>query len=152
MQNPPPGSPNYGTTDAATPQSKTGTGLDANIAAAISYFWIIGVIFFFLEKDNRFVRLHAMQSILFGVGYGAIMTVLVILGMILTFIGAAIAAAAGDAAGALFSILIWLVWLLIWLVPVGLLVVLILTAVKAYQGRWTKIPIIGNMAEKIVGA
>ena len=152
MQNPPPGSPNYGTTNAATPQTKTGTGLDANIAAAISYFWIIGVIFFFLEKDNRFVRLHAVQSILFGVGYGAIMTVLVIIGMILTFIGAAIAATAGDAAGALFSILIWLVWLLIWLVPVGLLVVLILTAVKAYQGKWSKIPIVGNMAEKIVGA
>lgn len=152
MQNPPPGSPNYGTTDAATPQSKTGTGLDANIAAAISYFWLIGVIFFFLEKDNRFVRLHAMQSILFGVAYGAILTVLVIIGMILTVIGAAIATAVGDAAGALFSILIWLVWLLIWLVPVALLVVLILTAVKAYQGRWTKIPIIGNMAEKIVGA
>lgn len=152
MQNPPPGSPNYGTTDPATPQSKTGTGLDANIAAAISYFWIIGVIFFFLEKDNRFVRLHAMQSILFGVAYGAIMIVLVILGMLFTFIGAAIAATAGDALGSLFGILVWLVWLLIWLVPVGLLVVLILTAVKAYQGKWTKIPLIGNMAEKIVGA
>ena len=152
MQNPPPGSPNYGTTDAATPQTKTGTGLDANIAAAISYIWIIGVIFFFLEKDNRFVRLHAMQSILFGVALSAIMIVLVIIGMILTFIGAAIAATAGDAAGALFSILIWLVWLLIWLVPVGLFVLLIMTAVRAYQSRWTKIPIIGNMAEKIVGA
>ena len=152
MQTPPPGSPNYGTTDAATPQSKTGTGLNANIAAAISYLWIIGVIFFFLEKDNRFVRLHAMQSILFGVGYGALMTVLIILGMFFTFIGAAIAATAGEAAGALFSILIWLVWLLIWLVPVGLLVVLILTAVKAYQGKWSKIPIVGNLAEKIVGA
>ena len=152
MQNPPPGSQNYGTPDAVPPQSKTGTGLDANIAAAISYFWIIGVIFFFLEKDNRFIRLHAMQSILYGVAWSAIMIVLVILGMVFTFIGAAIAATAGDAAGALFSILIWLVWLLIWLVPIGLLILLILTAVKAYQGKWSKIPIIGNMAEKIVGA
>ena len=152
MQNPPPGSPNYGTTDAATPQSKTGTGMDPNIAAAISYIWIIGLIFFFLEKENRFIRLHAMQSILFGVAWLAIMVVLVIIGMIFTFIGTAIGATAGGAAGALFTLLIWLVWLLIWLVPMGLFVVLILTAVKAYQGKWVKIPIIGNMAEKIVGA
>ena len=151
MQNQPPGSPNYGTPDTATPQNKTGTGLDANVAAAISYFWIIGVIFFFLEKDNRFVRLHAMQSILFGVAWSAIMIVLVIIGMIFTVIGAAMSTA-GDAAGALFSLLIWLVWMLVWLVSIGLFVVLILTAVKAYQHRWAKIPIIGNMAEKIVGA
>lgn len=150
MQNQPTGQPNLGTTGTASPQGKTSTGLDANVAAAISYFWIIGLIFFFLEKDNRFVRLHAMQSILFGVAWSALMIVLVILGSILTFIGAAISATAGDAAGALFGLLVTLIWLLIWLVPLGLFVVLILTAVKAYQGRWTKLPIIGNMAEKIV--
>jgi uncharacterized membrane protein len=150
MQNQPTGQPNIARTDAAPPQVKTSTGLDANVAAAISYFWIIGLIFFFLEKDNRFVRLHAMQSILFGVSWSALMIVLVILGTILTFIGAAISTTAGDAAGSLFGLLVTLIWLLIWLVPVGLLVVLILTAVKAYQGKWTKLPIIGNMAEKIV--
>jgi uncharacterized membrane protein len=150
MQNQPTGQPNVGATGTPPPPRQTGTGLDPNIAAAISYFWIIGVIFFFLEKDNRFVRLHAMQSILFGVAWSVLMIVLVILGSILTFIGAAIAATAGDAAGTLFGLLVSLIWLLIWLVPVGLLVVLILTAVKAYQGKWVKLPIIGNMAEKIV--
>jgi uncharacterized membrane protein len=42
------------------------TGLAPNVAAALSYLLgvITGVIFFVLDKDNRFVRFHAMQSIL----------------------------------------------------------------------------------------
>ena len=68
----------------------------------------------------------------------------------LYFRWAAIAATAGDVAGSLFGILISLVWLLIWLVPVALFVGLILTAIKAYQGKSFKFPIIGNIAEKIV--
>jgi uncharacterized membrane protein len=149
MQNQPTGQPNPGTTGTAPPQGKTSTGLDANIAAAISYFWIIGLIFFFLEKDNRFVRLHAMQSVLFGVAGSVVMVALAIVGTIVTFISAAISATAGSTAGWLFGIIAGLIWLVIWLIPVGLLVVLILTAIKAYQGKWTKLPIVGNMAEKI---
>jgi len=137
MQNPP-------------PQGNSSTGLDANIAAAISYIWIVGLILFFLEKENRFVRFHAMQSILYGIGWSVLMIMLIIVGMIFTFIGTALAATAGDAIGSLFGILVGLVWLLIWVVPLALIVGLILTAVKAYQGQTVKLPIIGNMAEKIV--
>jgi len=137
MQNPP-------------PQGNSSTGLDANIAAAISYIWIVGLILFFLEKENRFVRFHAMQSILYGIVWSVLMIVLIIVGMIFTFIGTALAATAGDAIGSLFGILVGLVWLLIWVVPLALIVGLILTAVKAYQGQTVELPIIGNMAEKIV--
>jgi uncharacterized membrane protein len=42
-------------------------GIDANFAAALSYFWIIGLIFFFMEKQNKFVRFNALQSLLIGV-------------------------------------------------------------------------------------
>ncbi len=129
---------------------KAGTGLDANIAAAISYIWIVGLIFFFLEKENKFIRFHAMQSILFGAIWSVVMIGLIFIGMVLTFIGAAVAATAGDFAGSLFGILISLVWLLIALVPVALFVGLILTAIKAYQGKFAKLPVIGNIAEKIV--
>jgi uncharacterized membrane protein len=46
----------------------TSMGIDANIAAGLSYIvgWITGLIFFLMEKQNRFVRFHAMQSILFS--------------------------------------------------------------------------------------
>ncbi len=152
MQNPPPGQESYGASQAAPvpPQGKSSTGLDANVAGALSYIWIIGLIFFFLEKENRFIRFHAMQSILFGILWSVLMVVLVIIGMIFTLISAAVAGAAGSGAGSLFGILVSFVWLIVWLVPLGLFVGLILTAVKAYQGQIFKLPIIGNMAEKIV--
>ena len=153
MQNPPPGQQNYGNAYGAPPPpsgSKSATGLDANIAAAISYIWIVGLIFFFLEKENKFIRFHAMQSILFGASWSVVMIALVFIGMIFTFIGAAAAATAGDAIGGLFSIVIALIWMLIWLVPLALFVGLVLTAIKAYQGQIVKLPIIGNIAERIV--
>ncbi|MEP6635091.1 MAG: hypothetical protein ABJB97_00095 [Acidobacteriota bacterium] len=154
MQNPPPGQESYGSSQGmpppAPPQEKTSTGIDANVAAAISYIWIVGLIFFFIEKENRFVRFHAMQSVLFGVVWSVVMIVLVIVGMIFTFIGVAIAATAGDMIGTLFNLLVGLIWLLIWLVPLGMFIALILTAIKAFQGKIVKLPIIGNMAEKIV--
>lgn len=44
----------------------TASGLDANLAAALTYAagWVSGLIFYLLEPDNRFVRFHALQSII----------------------------------------------------------------------------------------
>src|SRR5712691_4643748 len=157
MQNPPPGQQNYGSAPG-TPQpgtgspgtSPTGTGLDPKVAAAISYIWIVGLIFFFIEKENRFVRFHAMQSILFGIANSVIMLVLAILATILTVVGIGSAAAVGGSFGSLIGLLVWVIWLIFWLVAMALFVGLIFAAIKAYQGQIFKLPIIGNMAEKIV--
>lgn len=50
--------------------SSTGTGLTMNLAAALSYALglITGILFLVLEpyKNNRLVRFHAMQSVLFS--------------------------------------------------------------------------------------
>ena len=45
---------------------RTSLGLDANLAAALSYLlgFVSGIIVLVLEKDNRFVRFHALQSVL----------------------------------------------------------------------------------------
>ena len=160
MQNPPPGQQNYGSAPGVPPSapspgtSPTGSGLDPKIAAALSYIWIVGLIFFFIEKENKFVRFHAMQSILFGIANSVIMMVLAIIATILTVvftIGAAAASAAGSGGvGAIVGLFVWLIWLLFWVVAMVFLVGLILAAVKAYQGKKFKLPIIGNMAEKIV--
>src|SRR5258708_7717467 len=56
---PPSGSPNR--------WGPTSLGMDANVAAGLSYIWIIGLIFFFVEKTNRFVKFHAAQAILLGI-------------------------------------------------------------------------------------
>lgn len=48
----------------------TSTGLQENIAALLCYVlgWITGLIFFLIEPNNKFIRFHAMQSIIvFGI-------------------------------------------------------------------------------------
>jgi uncharacterized membrane protein len=161
MQNPPPGQQNYGSAPSTPPPgtpspgtSQTGSGLDPKVAAAISYIWIVGLIFFFIEKENKFVRFHAMQSILFGIANSVIMMLLAIVATILTVvftIGAAAASAAGSGGlGAIVGLFVWLIWLVFWVLAMVFLVGVIFAAVKAYQGQKFKLPIIGNMAEKIV--
>ena len=139
MQSPPPGQQTeesgYARPSSPSAGKAAGTGLDANVAAAISYIFIVGLIFFFLEKENKFIRFHAMQSILFGALWSVIMIGLILVGVIFTFVGAAVAATAGDLAGSLFGIIISLVWLLIWLVPVALFVGLFLRQSKLTRAR-----------------
>ena len=152
MQNPPPGQQNYDAPVSAPPPGppQTGTGMDPKVAGALSYIWIVGVILFFLEKENKFVRFHAMQSILFGIANTVIMVVLMIVAFVLTFAFGIGGAMVGGVAGSLVSMLVWVIWLLFWAICMALLVALIYAAVKAYQGQKVKLPIIGNIAEGIV--
>ena len=124
--------------------------MDPKVAAALSYIWIVGVIFFFIEKENKFVRFHAMQSILFGIANTVILVVLMVVGFVLTFVFGIGGAMVGGIAGSLVSMLVWVIWLLFWLIATVLFLGLIFAAVKAYQGQKLKLPIIGNIAEGIV--
>ena len=47
---------------------KSALGLDGNLAAALGYpIGIIAIICLVMEKENRFVKFHALQSILLHV-------------------------------------------------------------------------------------
>ena len=132
MQNPPP---------VQTPKSST--GLDENVAALLAYIfhWVSGLIFFLIEKESRLVRFHAMQSILLSV-------VAIVLGIVLwvaTFIIWLIASQLPGFLGSIVGLIVPLIWLLFW---VGLLIVWIMCLIKAFQGTYFKLPIIGNFAEK----
>lgn len=148
MQNPPPSQPNNAAPAGAPPQS--GTGMDPKVAGALSYIWIVGVVFFFIEKDNKFIRFHAMQSILFGIANTVIIIGLMILAFVLTFVFGIGGAMVGGVAGTLVSMLVWVIWLLFWAIAMVMLLGLIFAAVKAYQGQRLKLPIIGNIAAGIV--
>lgn len=152
MQNPPPGQQNYGTPSGTPPVGtpSSGTGLDPKVAAALSYIWIVGLIFFFIEKENKFIRFHALQSVLFGIANTIIMTVLAVIAVILTFAFGIGGAMVGGIIGTIISLLVWLIWLLFWVLGLALFIGLIFAAVKAYQGQMFKLPFIGNMAENIV--
>ena len=132
MQNPPP-----------VQTTKSSTGLDENIAALLSYIfgWVSGLIFFLMEKDSRLVRFHAMQSILLNVSFGVTAIILWIVLFILVMVFAMIS----DTLVTLLSILSLLIWLVFLL---GIAIAVILCLVKAFQGQYFKLPIIGNLAEK----
>ena len=134
MQNPPP---------VQTQEAKSSTGLDENIAALLSYVfgWVSGLIFFLIEKDSRLVRFHAMQSLLFNVLVGIVAIVL----WIVLFIVFLVVSYVSGALATILSLLSILVWAVFGLVILG---GWILCLVKAFQGQYFKLPVIGNFAEK----
>jgi uncharacterized membrane protein len=114
-------------------------GIDGNLAALLGYIiWIVALISLIMEKENRFVKFHAIQSLLL---HAAAIIVFIALIILLTVLGIALAFAG---LGALGGIL----WLLYMVVVVGYIAALIFAAVKAYGGVEFKLPVIGNMAEK----
>jgi uncharacterized membrane protein len=133
MQNPPP----------VQTTAKSSTGLDENIAALLSYIlgWIGGLIFFLIEKDSRLVKFHAVQSIMLNV----LAAVLAFVLWIVTFVFVIIGAAVGDVLGGIVTLLATLIWVAF---GVGILIAVIMCLVKAFQGQYFKLPIIGNFAEK----
>jgi uncharacterized membrane protein len=140
MQNPP---PVQMSSQPPVQVAKSSTGLDENIAALLSYIfgWVSGLVFFLIEKDSRLVRFHAMQSLLFNV----VIAVVGIALWIVLFVVFMIAAQISGVLTTLLSLVSILVWVLFLIVIFG---GLIFCLVKAFQGQYFKLPVIGNFAEK----
>ena len=109
--------------------------MSQNTAAGVSYLTgIAGLIIFLMEKQNRFVRFHAMQSLL----YSAVFFVLWIIQAIIS--SALVAGGSYSLAfvfGGLFD-LIWLAGFVFWIIMI----------VHAFQGKIFKLPVIGDYAER----
>jgi uncharacterized membrane protein len=122
------------------PTTPTSTGLPSNVAAALACIPLIGgLIFYILEKNDRFVRFYAMQSIIFG----GVWFLFDMLSWILHGIFWSI-----PVAGPIFSGLWFFVAALVHL---GLLVIMIIAMVKAFSGVLWDIPWVGPMARKQIG-
>ena len=106
--------------------AKTSTGLEENVAGLLCYVlgWITGLVFILIEKENKFVRFHAMQSIIV---FGILTIANIVLGWI-PFIG----------------------WVLRSIIGIVALVLWIVLMIKAYQGTKYKLPWAGDLAEKQV--
>lgn len=118
--------------------------MDGNVTALIGYLiGIVALVLIFIEKDNKFVRFHALQSVLWSVAITIGFIAVVIVGMILGFV-----------AGMISSSLGWIVGILAMLIYLGLFLALfgglIYGAIKSFGGEMTKLPFVGNMAEKWV--
>ena len=105
-------------------ENKSSTGLDQNVAGLLCYLigWVTGLIFILIEKENKYVRFHAMQSL---ITFGGLTVLFMVIGYI-PVMG----------------------WGLIPILGIVQLVLWILLMVKAYQGEQFKPPVIGYVAEK----
>ena len=108
----------------------TSTGIQPNVAGLLSYLlgWVTGLIFFLMEKDNKFVRFHAMQSMIV---FGGLTVLNIALSMIFSMLGIYF--------GLLF---------IFRLVGLAVLVLWIVCMIKAYQGEKFKLPVVGDIAEQ----
>jgi uncharacterized membrane protein len=116
--------------------------LKPNTAGLLCYvgFWVTGIIFLFIEKKNKLIRFHAMQSL---VAFGILN---IIWGIANFFRGWGLAWGWGlgafwgpqyIAATAIF-IIFFVLWWVLW--AVGMY--------KAYHERPYRIPVFGGLAEK----
>ena len=98
---------------------------------------IVSLVFFIVEKTNRLLRFHAMQGLLFGGVWIVVGVAFRILSMLLDI-------------GDMGLLGFWGLLGVRLLVGLFLLAFLILAAIKAYQGQYYKLPLIGDIAWNIV--
>lgn len=110
----------------ADEKMKSGSGMPKNTAAGLSVilgFTLIAPVFFLVTNKDKFVRFHAMQSLLMYLVFYTIQWIFT------------------------FTII------LIFLIPILWIAVVILTLVllyKAWQGQEWEVPVLGQYARKFV--
>lgn len=100
---------------------KTKLGLTQNIEAALSYVFgcLSGIILFIVERENKFVSFHALQSFIFFLALGLV-------GSVFTFI---------PLIGGILSSILGLFTIVSWFYLIY----------QGYKGNMFKIPIIGDI-------
>ena len=133
--------PTCSKSQAAVLPAAANSGLQANVAAALAYLAgiITGILFLVIDpyKSDRFVRFHAFQSIFFNVAWIALWIAWSILGLVL-----------GAVTKGLFFIL---------QVPIDLVLMVggfalwAFLMYSAYQGKTTRLPVVGALAARQAG-
>lgn len=135
---------------SGAPGGKTSfMGLDSNVGAMLCYIAnflcclgvVLSIVFLFTEKENRFVKFHAVQVLFLAALQIAIGLVLGFLGLILN-----LALNTFDMG--------WMSWIMIlglrFILAIVFLILWIMGGIKAYGGQWYKLPIVGELAWKSV--
>jgi uncharacterized membrane protein len=109
-----------------TQKPKAAFGLDENVASFLCYLivWITGIIFYLVEKDNKMVKFHALQSVLTFLPLNIIYW---ILWDVFWWSGVA----------SVLAIIVGLIMFILWIVLM----------IKAYQGEKYKLPVVGDIAD-----
>jgi uncharacterized membrane protein len=121
-----------------TRSAASSTGLPPNTAAALSYlaWWVSGLLFFLVERENRFVKFHAAQAL---VGLGT--------AWLAGFVLWIFAFAALFVSARVFTILLYLSYA-IWLAG---LIAWAICLVRAWKGEEFELPWVGPIARRMSG-
>ena len=140
---------NAGGPPSGAPGGKTTLGLESNVGAMLCYIAnflccagvILAIVFLVTEKENRFVKFHAVQSLFLAALQLAVGIVVGILGLLLGMVLDMIH-------------MEWVSWLMILGLRLILFLVFIvlwvIAGIKAYGGQWYKLPLIGNFASNTI--
>ena len=131
---------------SGAPGGKTSfMGLDSNLAAMLCYIanflccigLVLAIVLLVTEKENRFVKFHAIQSLFLAVAQIAVSLIMgiltEILGIVLGMVHLSILAFFLNWG---LGIILLLIFAIVW----------IIAGIKAYGGQWYKLPLIGNFA------
>ena len=121
---------------AAEPLELSSTGLSPRVAGLLCYAaaWASGLVLVAIERDSRFVRFHAWQSL---IGFGAL-TLVAIVAWGVTLLMAFVSPGAFRVMGYVTQIA-WIALGAAWLLAV----------VMVAQGRRWKMPLVGKWAERL---
>ena len=123
--------------------------LDSNLAAMLCYILnfvcclglVLAIIFAITEKENRFVKFHAMQSIFLA-------CLQIVVGLVIGILGLIVSLALNMVH---MELLGWILVLgLRFLLFAIFIIFWIIGGLKAFGGQWYKLPIIGEFAWKTV--
>ncbi|MEF8851163.1 MAG: hypothetical protein V5A44_03180 [Haloarculaceae archaeon] len=119
---------------------QTETGLDENVAAALSYVlgFLTGIVMFLIESENDHVRFHAAQSV---VTFGALFVVLMALNVVQAIAGFS------DIIGLILGPVFGLLSLVL---SLGGFVLWVYLIVRTYRGQDPRIPVAAHVAEGVV--
>ena len=128
--------------------------LDYNIASLLCYLPVFGinffasVLFFFTEpKESKLVRFHALQSLVFMVATVVLFVLLTVISTVLSIVLGMI-----DPTGGYLVMIVSLVSSLLFLgFGLAVLVLDIFALYRAYQGQIFRIPVVGQLADRMTG-
>jgi uncharacterized membrane protein len=110
----------------ADSENKTSLGLSENVEALLCYLliWVTGIIFLILEKENKNIKFHAMQSLVTFLPLNIAFYIIALIPII----------------GPVISVLIAILMVILW----------VILMYKAFNREMYKLPIAGDIAEKQV--
>lgn len=134
---------------SGAPGGKTSLGLDSNVGGMLCYIGniiccagvILSIVFLITEKENRFVKFHALQNLFLWAAMVVVSIIVTVIGMVLRIVFGM----------ADLGLVAWLLTIGLRLLCIFIFVVIwIFVGIKAYGGQWYKLPFIGDQAWNIV--